>query len=1008
MVKDLNTAPQSSSPQTFVEANGTMFFFASDPVHGQELWKTDGTAAGTSLVKDIYPGWRGSVQPIDEGQMAAIGGDVYFMAIDPTNFRQLWKSDGTAAGTVPILGMPAVPNGFFLASLDGALYFQALDTSNIEELWKSDGTPAGTVQLTTTGFSLPFSHPFPTFKDLGGTVYFLNDVPGGAEGLWKTDGTAAGTTVLSTFSGGAAELTTSGGSLYFVANDGGGTELWKSDGTADGTSLVTTIGPLIFGFSANDLTDFNGTLFFVANDGVHNSQVWKSDGTAGGTGILKIINAGGPVDLTVVGDRLFFAEGAPSSSGSPSLWVTDGTEAGTIDLKDIAGTNSLGSLTASGSNLFFIDDAGLWSSDGTAAGTVMLHAFTDVFAAPGPFQHVLPPEPGIFAGLSNLTAFGGGILFAGPDPATGLELWHSDGTSAGTTLLKDINTGTLDTNFFGLAPYGNKLIFQVQTPDDPADRDPTDAGTYALWVSNGKDSGTTELVDFGEDAVVDMTDTAVVNGTFFFATGGALWETDGTAAGTQVVLVPDPSGLSSVYSLTAVGNQLFFVASDGTDGYQLWRSDGTAAGTFMVKDINPSGDALPANLTAVGSTLYFSADDGVNGPQLWKSDGTAAGTTLVAVVNPGGTNLHDFAAAGGKLYFGADDGVHGDQLWKSNGTAAGTKMVADINPTGDAAPADLMNVGGTLYFTADDGVNGRQLWRSNGTVAGTTLVTVINAGNDANIHDLTVVHGTLFFMATDAAVQNEVWTSDGTAAGTVQLTPDTLSLQDIGMAGAGGSVFFTGYTANVGFQLWASDGTAAGTLPVQVLTPAFNPVVGGGFPTVAPADLTAAGSVVYFDADDLVHGRELWKATAPKANLTGPSTGTAGQELTFTLKASEPTFSNSSVVYTFTVNWGDGNTDTFTGPSGTTVMHAFAAAGNYTVSLRVTDSDGISSLPDTEAVSITPAPGPAVRSSAVATSLVAASSTGLTANEEALRTFVPLDWLETMLRSRGDEGIVLD
>jgi ELWxxDGT repeat protein len=339
-------------------------------------------------------------------------------------------------------------------------------------------------------------------------------------------------------------------------------------------------------------------------------------------------------------------------------------------------------------------------------------------------------------------------------------------------------------------------------------------------------------------------------------------------------------------------------------------------------------------------------------------------------------------------------------------------MVADINPTGDAAPTDLVNVGGTLYFTADDGVNGRQLWKSNGTVAGTTLVTVLNAGGDANIHNLTVVHGTLFFMATDDAGQNEVWTSDGTAAGTVQLSPDSLNLVDIPMAGAGGSVFFAGYSTGIGFQLWASDGTAAGTQAVQVLNPPFNPIADQSLPQLAPADLTSAGSVVYFDSVDLIHGRELWKATAPKANLSGPSTGTAGQELTFTLKASEPTFSNSSVVYTFTVNWGDGNTDTFTGASGTTVMHAFADAGSYTVSLRVTDSDGISSLPDTEAVTVTPAPGPAVRSSAAATSVVtaksASSSTVLTASEEALRTFVPLDWLDAMLRARGDEGVALN
>src|SRR6516225_261403 len=171
LVKDINTAPQSSSPNSFTDANGVMFFHAYDPVHGQELWKTDGTAAGTTLVTDIYPGWQGSVAPVDQGMnMVALGGDVYFTAVDPTNGRQIWKSDGTAAGTVPILGMPTSFYGS-LTSIDGGLYFQGLDSSNQIEIYESDGSAAGTVQLTFGGVS----NQLPEFSNLNGTVYFLDN-----------------------------------------------------------------------------------------------------------------------------------------------------------------------------------------------------------------------------------------------------------------------------------------------------------------------------------------------------------------------------------------------------------------------------------------------------------------------------------------------------------------------------------------------------------------------------------------------------------------------------------------------------------------------------------------------------------------------------------------------------------------------------------------------------------------------------------------------------------------
>ena len=78
------------------------------------------------------------------------------------------------------------------------------------------------------------------------------------------------------------------------------------------------------------------------------------------------------------------------------------------------------------------------------------------------------------------------------------------------------------------------------------------------------------------------------------------------------------SGSSPQY-LTAVGNTLYFKATDGTNGSELWKSDGTASGTVMVKDIrNGSSSSSPDDLTAVGSNLYFKAIDGTNGCELWK------------------------------------------------------------------------------------------------------------------------------------------------------------------------------------------------------------------------------------------------------------------------------------------------------------------------------------------------------------------------------------------------------
>src|SRR5262245_4798445 len=95
-VSDINAKPEIDSPD-FVQAVGsTVFFNRNDGVHGDELWKSDGTFAGTSLVEDITPGYDSS---IFSTSTASAGGLLYFAVDDGEHGEELWKSDGTEAGT---------------------------------------------------------------------------------------------------------------------------------------------------------------------------------------------------------------------------------------------------------------------------------------------------------------------------------------------------------------------------------------------------------------------------------------------------------------------------------------------------------------------------------------------------------------------------------------------------------------------------------------------------------------------------------------------------------------------------------------------------------------------------------------------------------------------------------------------------------------------------------------------------------------------------------------------
>jgi ELWxxDGT repeat protein len=146
MLADINAMGLSSSPQFLTTIGSTLFFSATDATNGRELWKSDGTTAGTVLVKDIRNGVSGS----NPRYLTNVNGTLYFNAYDDTNASELWKSDGTIAGTVLVKD---INNGVnhssprYLINVNGTLYFNADNGTNGSELWKSDGTTAGTVLI---------------------------------------------------------------------------------------------------------------------------------------------------------------------------------------------------------------------------------------------------------------------------------------------------------------------------------------------------------------------------------------------------------------------------------------------------------------------------------------------------------------------------------------------------------------------------------------------------------------------------------------------------------------------------------------------------------------------------------------------------------------------------------------------------------------------------------------------------------------------------------------------
>lgn len=712
---------------TMLKLGTKLLFSAAIDARGHELWITDGTTAGTTLVKDIYSG-GGSAPTLH----IVAGTKAYFTAYHPDNGRELWVTDGTEAGTMLVKDLTGdsastYPIGF--ATAGGNAYFHAAD-----QLFVTDGTAAGTTALASGVGGAPAGV-------INENVLFLgSDATHGRE-LWITNGTTGGTAMLADINPGAASswggLPTSfaqpgaaedvlfvqtGSSLYFFAEDAtNGRELWKTDGTASGTQLVKDITPGAASSGLSHLVASSAGVFFL----VDRSTLWFSNGTADGTialgsypSVQAMAGASNGAYLITRDRELIFSNGTPGGTieitgvtagtaphltatggmvlfngndGTPTgiePWVTDGTQAGTHLLADIDSVlrpfPGLKWMRAAGSNVFFAYQSKIFRSDGTAAGTFEVAAF-------GSNTYYSPP-----AG----SAIGSTFLFAAGTEET-LGLWKSDGTLAGTTLVEPF--ADIDSIFTSSAGYGLLLASKTSTYN----------GTR-LWATDGTSGGTVALGPTIADTFVDLAGRTYFLSGFHHWDGDRreLWRTDGTAASTRLILK------GNFKHLAAAGGTLYLARHETATGHELWKSDGTGDHLTLVKDIRTgSASSSPSSFTPVGNVLFFIADDGVHGNELWRSDGTEAGTFMVKDIGAGSSSvLSDLVASGPYLYFTRrESGGSSSEMWRSDGTAAGTiRLTEPAHHNTWLTPFD-----GTLMFAGSDTFRGAELWQSDGSIGGT-------------------------------------------------------------------------------------------------------------------------------------------------------------------------------------------------------------------------------------------------------------------------------------------------
>ncbi len=829
-----------------------VLFFASSETSTDVLWSTDGTTAGTRVVRDPIPGLGshgGSVS-----NLVAAHDRAFFYTLDPTGDR-LWVSDGTAAGTVPLLSLGArePADSFVSERYRGGplgrdfLLLRSVAESDVEVL-RVDGSGDGP-QLLATLAGGTFGLTPQVFSGRSRAYFGLSK--NGQVERWTSDGTSSGTRRVGTF----VPVTSQpfppapvvvGDRLFSVEEDGvHGAELWVSNGTAAGTVRLTDLGPGRESARIEILLQGERAAWFWRRT-EETYELWRSDGTATGTrrisapptfdprligelgtgllveadGVLSLLRADrSPRPLAHgiracgesvrVGRFLYFA-GRDSRRGC-ELWRSDGTAEGTALVAEFrageaGGISTLLPLGSRGvlsvaSNAFGIPE--LWTTKGTASRRIARPR--DVFRSGSP---------------AFLAASDRGLLFVA-NRSTRRGLWLTDGTAERTRLLRTgpdwFFNDEVPRNLVPLrgtqGELGERLVYRAPTALEGLDLDGGNGEPTVATVSGsfgfGSDDETLQSFWQWEERAyfLQMSPSYQVE----------LWRTDGTAAGTTRVkeLFYAPISLfggvayipSFTFVPTARGLYLLFL-----EGSEVWRSDGTAAGTGKVFDLDETEEASAQFLLTgvdLGGDLLFTTWGSQTGVGFWRPSAGELGAERIAAPILF-TLPRKLVVLGDRAYFAAADGA-GLELWVSDGaTYAGCHRVADINPRrAGSSPRELTVVGDSLFFTADDGVHGRELWRSDGTSEGTVRVADLAPGAATSYpQHLAAVGDRLVWAADDQVHGLEPWIVDARGehpALLADVASGELSSSPANFTAHAGALYFTAGRPRLGRELFRVD-----------------------------------------------------------------------------------------------------------------------------------------------------------------------------------------------------------
>lgn len=648
-----------------------------------QVWKTDGTVAGTTQIGNI-PNFDTSQIELERGSLnnnrcVLLNNEVYilfpkFLVNGNSSSLELWKINGQSLAMIKVLNSDSryvsINN---LTEKNGKILF----TYGNYQFWMSDGTSAGTVMVKI--LNIPTDYSKRKWGYFNGYYYF-----GASEnsiaGLWKSDGTAAGTTKVYDYGiDPYSNLTPeyffeTNSNLYFVANQ---SELWKTDGTNNGTvkipnyslnretlqpSLYNIFYPEIFKNSANQL-------LWKGGDVQNGFELWKSNSTIENSTLLNNIvtktNKSIVSDVKCKINDTWFFNGI--NDKGMELWKTDGTVAGTqmvIDLNIGPKNTYIYAMTSMQGILYFTasdseSNKHFYRSDGTAAGTYEISLGVNNYYFIGD-QLVSDSNKVYFIATSTTGSY------------TGTSIpWVSDGTVQGTHPIP-FSGGV--PQFASNLTFANNKIFFIEG--------------YKIWTGDSNlirpiyDAAVGDKPYFPKN-LIEFNNKIYMLSRMNIQSLDALFETDGTEVGTKVVKTFPSGSVSGTtnYYFEKSNNRLFFreqeYTNNGTLKINLWSSDGTDAGTIKLKELGTVYTAGSLRSRTIGNQLILftgnvSPSDSI---RAWSTDGTVAGTTLIFKQKASINEVVGIGKSQNKLFFSCLDQNYFYELWQTDGTASGTVRI---------------------------------------------------------------------------------------------------------------------------------------------------------------------------------------------------------------------------------------------------------------------------------------------------------------------------------------------